>query len=48
MIPWKQGSNVIYALMNSQRLRQHTQGLLGSELDGVLELKGKVNTCPYP
>lgn len=33
------------AHMNSQRPRQ---GLHKSELNGVLELSGKIDTCPHP
>ena len=33
---------------NSQRLRQHAQGLYRSAPDGVVELKAEVDTCPYP
>lgn len=35
------------AHINSERLRQHTQGLHKSSPDGVLELK-EVNTYPDP
>jgi hypothetical protein len=38
--------NSINAHLNSQRLRQHAQGLHRSALDGVLELKGEMDTCP--
>jgi hypothetical protein len=33
---------------HSQRLRQHAQGLHGSAPDGLLELKGEVDTSPIP
>jgi hypothetical protein len=38
--------NKMDAHMNTQRLRQHAQGLDGSALGGALELKGEVNTGP--
>ena len=34
-------------IMNSQRLRQHAQGLHGSAPDGGLEVKGEMDTCPH-
>lgn len=36
------------AHVNSQRLRQHAQGLHGSAPHGVLELNGEVDTQPHP
>lgn len=38
--------NKIELHMNSEKMRQHSQALHRSALDGVLELKGKVDTCP--
>lgn len=40
--------NKINTQMNSQKLRQHAQGLHGFVLDMVLELKGGEDTRPLP
>lgn len=40
-IKWGGGAHI-----NSERLRQHAQGLQGSAPDGVLRLKGEVDTHP--
>jgi hypothetical protein len=44
--PYKHRRPDLY--MNSQRLRQNADGLHRSAPDGVQELKGEVNTFPYP
>lgn len=41
-------NNITNTHVNSQRLGQHAQGLHRAAPDGVLGLKGEVNTAPFP